>query len=75
MDQRKAVLELVNALEGEIEKAQSVLALLRESGTYSEGFSIPHRNVMGALWALDDHIILIGGRLASFKLPPAANDD
>ncbi|TWC50133.1 hypothetical protein FBY04_12026 [Pseudomonas sp. SJZ080] len=75
MDQRKAVLELVDALGEAAEKARSVLALLRENGTYIEGFSITHQNVMGALWVLDDHIKHIEGRLACFRLPPAANDD
>lgn len=75
MDQRKVVLELVDALEEATEKARSVLALLRDSGTSLEGFSIPHREVMGALWVLDDHIKQIEGRLTCFMLPPAANDD
>lgn len=75
MDQQKAVLELVDVLEEATEKARSVLASLRESGTSLEGFSITHRNVMGALWVLDDYITQIEGRLACFKLPPAANDD
>lgn len=75
MDQRKAVLELVDALEEATEKARSVLTLLRDSGTSAEGFSITHQNVMGALWVLDDYIKQIEGRLAVFKLPPAANDD
>ncbi|MBF8733087.1 hypothetical protein IRZ59_21900 [Pseudomonas guariconensis] len=75
MDQRTAVLELVDALQEATEKARSVLELLRASGTSLEGFSITHRSVMGSLWALEDYIEQIEGRLSTFNVLPAANDD
>lgn len=75
MEERKAVLELVSALEEATEKARSVLTSLCENGISLDGFTINHRSVMGTLWALDDYIKQIEGRLTTFSLPPPANDD
>lgn len=75
MDERDAVLELLDSLGDATEKAQSVLELLRNNGGYSDHFSIPHPNVLGALWVLDDQIKHIQGQIIGFRFPPAANDD
>lgn len=75
MEQRKAVLELVNALEEVTEKVRAVLDSLCENGSSLDGFAISHRRVMGNLWVLDDYIKQIEGRLTTFSLPPPANDD
>jgi hypothetical protein len=74
MNERDAVLELLDSLGDATEKAQAVLELLRNNGGYSDNFSIPHPNVLGALWVLDDQIKHIQGQITCFRFP-AANDD
>lgn len=75
MEERKAVLELVDVLEEAAEKARSVLDSLSENGISLDGFTISHRSVMGSLRVLDDYIKQIEGSLTTFSLPPPANDD